>query len=115
MKAKRRCLPNFEARSLMIIAAWAVGSAAAVHAQTPYSPPPRPGAPMTTPSGAVDPPKAGAKEDAGAAFTRADTNHDGKLSREEAQAIPALAQRFDEIDANHDGFISREEYDKAMK
>ncbi|HXE23076.1 MAG TPA: EF-hand domain-containing protein [Rhodoferax sp.] len=107
MKAKRRCLPNFEARSLMIIAAWAVGSAAAVHAQTPYSPPPRQGAPMTTPSGA--------KEDAGAAFTRADTNHDGKLSREEAQAIPALAQHFDEIDANHDGFISREEYDKAMK
>ncbi|MDR3454261.1 MAG: hypothetical protein P4L96_15945 [Rhodoferax sp.] len=60
MKAKRRCIPNFEARSVMIIAAWALGSAAAVHAQTPYSPPPRRGAPMTTPS---DPPRAGASHD----------------------------------------------------
>ncbi|TAM42059.1 MAG: EF-hand domain-containing protein [Burkholderiaceae bacterium] len=114
MKAKRRYLPNFEARSVMIIAAWAVGSAAA-QAQTPYSPPPRPQAPMAAPSGAMDPPRAGAKEDASAEFMRADSNRDGKLSRKEAQAIPSLAQHFEQVDADHDGFISREEYDKAMK
>jgi hypothetical protein len=114
MKAKRRYLPNFEARSVMLIAAWTLGSAAAVHAQTP-SATPRRGAPMTAPSGAMDPAQAGAPQDASAEFMRADTNHDGKLSREEAQAIPSVAQHFDQIDANHDGFISREEYDKAMK
>ena len=35
MKAKRRYLANFEARSVMLIAAWTLGGAAAVHAQTP--------------------------------------------------------------------------------
>jgi hypothetical protein len=72
MKAKRRCIPNFEARSVMIIAAWALGSAAAVHAQTPYSPSPRRGAPMTTPSGSMDPSRAGA-------------SHDGFISRAESE------------------------------
>ena len=117
MKAKRRYLPNFEARSVMIIAAWAVGSAAAAHAQTP-SAPPRSGASMTAPSTDVVPPKAvavaGASQEVTAAFTAADTNHDGKLSRTEAQAIPVLAERFNKVDTNHDGFISFAEYNKAM-
>jgi Ca2+-binding EF-hand superfamily protein len=39
----------------------------------------------------------------------ADTNGDGMISREEAAALPKLAQHFDEIDANHDGQITREE------
>ena len=38
-----------------------------------------------------------------------DTDHDGKISREEAQAAPRLAQHFDAIDANHDGFLTMEE------
>ena len=45
-----------------------------------------------------------------AAFHRADTNKDGKLSREEAAAVPAVAARFDEHDANKDGFLSLEEF-----
>ena len=70
---------------------------------------------MTTPSGAMNPPRAGTTKDADAAFNRADVNHDGKLSRKEAQAIPVLAARFNKVDTNHDGFVSRQEYDKAMK
>lgn len=33
----------------------------------------------------------------------ADRNRDGRLTREEAQAIPNVSARFDDIDANHDG------------
>lgn len=42
-------------------------------------------------------------------FTRslqkADKNNDGKLSREEAKALPRLSNNFDQIDANKDGFL----------
>ena len=45
-----------------------------------------------------------------AAFARADTNGDGKLSREEAQRFPEIAARFDELDRDHDGFLSLAEF-----
>lgn len=45
-----------------------------------------------------------------AAFKRADTNQDGKLSKEEAARLPAIAEKFDQLDTNHDGFLSLEEF-----
>jgi EF hand len=45
-----------------------------------------------------------------AAFARADTNGDGKLSREEAQRFPEIAARFDELDRDRDGFLSLIEF-----
>ena len=45
-----------------------------------------------------------------AAVTRADTNGDGKLSREEAQRFPEIAARFDELDTDRDGFLSLIEF-----
>ncbi|MFT3718688.1 hypothetical protein [Pseudorhodoferax sp.] len=48
------------------------------------------------------------------AFGRADTDGDGRLSREEAQRLPAVAERFDEIDANHDRVLSREEFHRGV-
>ncbi|WHZ09903.1 MAG: hypothetical protein OJF60_000342 [Burkholderiaceae bacterium] len=117
VKAKQQRISNFEARSLMIIAAWALSSAAAVHAQTygtQPAQPARPGAPMTAPAGAMDPPQATSRADADSAFKRADANHDGKLSREEAAAIPTLAEHFDQADANHDGSITKDEYEKVL-
>ncbi len=39
----------------------------------------------------------------------ADTNHDGLISREEAKALPRIAEQFDAIDANRDGQISADE------
>jgi Ca2+-binding EF-hand superfamily protein len=42
-------------------------------------------------------------------FKAADTNGDGKISREEAKAHPRLAKHFDEIDADHDGQITADE------
>ncbi len=52
---------------------------------------------------------------ADAAFDRADSNHDGRLSRAEAERLPAISLRFDELDTNKDGFLSREEFDNALK
>ena len=45
-----------------------------------------------------------------AAFSRADVNGDGKLSRAEAVHLPAIEARFDELDTDHDGFLSIEEF-----
>lgn len=45
-----------------------------------------------------------------AAFARADTNSDGKLSRDEAQRFPEIAARFDELDTDRDGFLSLIEF-----
>lgn len=45
-----------------------------------------------------------------ASFARTDTNHDGKVSRDEFLAVAKdRAADFDKIDANHDGFISEQE------
>ncbi|MGH8211976.1 MAG: hypothetical protein ACREPP_01955 [Rhodanobacteraceae bacterium] len=38
-----------------------------------------------------------------------DANHDGVITREEAQARPGIAKHFDQIDTNHDGGIDRAE------
>jgi hypothetical protein len=50
------------------------------------------------------------------AFLDADTNHDGDLSRAEAQrlSIP-LGASFDDLDRNHDGVLSRFEYEDAFQ
>lgn len=45
-----------------------------------------------------------------ASFARTDSNHDGKVSREEFLAVAKdRAGEFDAIDRNHDGFISEQE------
>lgn len=45
-----------------------------------------------------------------AAFERADSNGDGKLSRDEVQRFPEIAARFDELDRDRDGFLSLIEF-----
>ncbi len=44
------------------------------------------------------------------AFTRADTDSDGKLSKKEAAQFPAVAAKFEELDADRDGFLSLREF-----
>jgi EF hand len=52
--------------------------------------------------------------DAAAAFKKADANSDGKLSKTEAAALPAIAARFDELDADKDTFLTMAEFSAAM-
>lgn len=44
-----------------------------------------------------------------ARWQAADTNQDGLVDRNEAQALPPIANHFDELDANGDGQLSQEE------
>jgi hypothetical protein len=44
-------------------------------------------------------------------FDASDKNHDGLLSKEEANAgsVPFIARHFDAIDAQHRGFVSKQD------
>ena len=93
---------NRWARNALLAACWAgIGTVAIAQTATP---------PATTqpPTGAES--SAAGRVALEAAFTRADANNDGMLSREEAQRLPAIAERFDELDKNKDGVLSFDEF-----
>jgi Ca2+-binding EF-hand superfamily protein len=51
-------------------------------------------------------------------FTKADKDNDGTLDREEAKAVPDIANNFAAIDTDKDGTVSRDEakdYDQFAK
>ncbi|OPA86358.1 hypothetical protein BFW87_25640 [Pseudomonas fluorescens] len=51
-----------------------------------------------------------------ARFAQADVDHDGKLTKAEANAgMPRLAAHFDEIDSTHQGFITLEKIKGFMQ
>ena len=104
-KRKKHFIPNFEARSVLLVAAMTFGGIAGAQGQT-SSPAPATGA--SAAAGSIPSNSATAKE-IDAAFDRADTNKDGKLSRTEAENLPSVAQRFEQIDTDRDTFVSREE------
>lgn len=92
---------NFVRHSLLAclasISLWAV-------AQTPAP------SPAGTPKPAAAAPSAKDKAAMEVAFSRADTNGDGKLSKEEAARMPAISAKFEELDANKDGMLSMDEF-----
>lgn len=109
-------IPNFEIRSVALLTALTVGAALGAHAQGADT------GTLKAPSGSGTPsvqsapsPSGPTTQEVGAAFTRADANRDGKLSRQEAVRFPAVEQRFDQIDTNKDQFVSREEFEVALK
>ena len=63
---------------------------------------------------AASEPSARARLAVEAAFNRADNNNDGKLSRDEAGHLPAVALKFDDLDTNKDGFLSMEEFSAVL-
>lgn len=49
-------------------------------------------------------------------FSEADTNGDGKLTREEAQAkMPKVAEHFDEIDTAKKGYVTKQDIAASLK
>ena len=48
-------------------------------------------------------------------FTKADKNHDGKLSRDESKALPAIADKFDTLDKDKDGALNIDEFTAAVQ
>ena len=104
-KRKKYFIPNFEARSVLLVATLTFAGIAGAQGQT-SSPAPARDAPAAT--GSVPANKA-TSTDVNAAFDRADADKDGKLSRTEAENLPAVAQRFEQSDTDRDTFVSREE------
>ena len=116
MTSSSHFIPNFELRSVALLATLTVGAALSGHAQTTDSGAVRPPGALSAPATQGAAPKAAPTgQDTDAAFTRADTNKDGKLSRQEAIRFPAVEQRFDLIDTNKDQLVSREEFEAALK
>jgi EF hand len=106
-KTKRRLVENFEATSVSLFTALVLGTAALpVRAQ------------MQAPQGpAMNAPRSQAADTARMmeAFDRADANRDGRLTKQESEHLPAVAQRFEQIDADRDGAISKKEFEEAVK
>lgn len=102
MASRFHFIPNFDARSVLLLAALTVGTALATQAQVSE--------PVVTPARTVT-----STQDIDAAFNRADVNGDGKLDRAEAARFPVIEQRFDQIDSDRDQAVSREEFAAAIK
>ncbi|SFD73657.1 calcium-binding protein [Paracidovorax konjaci] len=110
---QRRLAMPFDARSVMLFAAIAMGGAAA-QAQTASAQTPATG--TTSPSAQHRAGAAfGGTASASASFDRADTDKDGQLSPKEAARLPAISQNFKQLDSNHDGSLSRSEFEAGAK
>ncbi|KQP11966.1 hypothetical protein [Pseudorhodoferax sp. Leaf267] len=114
MRKNRHTLARFEEHSLALFTALVMGSSGVaaqtqtaaegsmVHAQATV--------PVSRPVTPVVQRNASAEQ----AFGRADSNGDGQLSRDEAQRLPAIWERFDDIDANKDRMLSRDEFHRGI-
>jgi len=102
-------LTNFEVSSVALLATLVLGGAATLHLRARAD---EVSNTKATPYVQV----AGISSRSGStAFQRADTNRDGKLSREEAERLPAVAEVFQEHDRNKDGFLAPEEFEQAIR
>jgi hypothetical protein len=71
--------------------------------------------PAATTNAAASRPPASVSPGLSEIFDKLDTNHDGKLSQEEAQAAPTVATNFAAVDRDHDGTVSKAEFLAAFK
>lgn len=57
----------------------------------------------------ASPPKGSPPDGPPPFFEELDTNHDGRLSREEVEKAPCLPRDFDKLDVNKDGLLDKDE------
>ena len=109
---------NFLVSALVIAVGLASASVGAQPAQ-PQTPAAAPASPPTTDVNEVPQPPQGMspadrKKWFSERFKAADTNHDGKLTREEAQAgMPEVYKRFDKIDTRKRGYVTERQVGAA--
>lgn len=114
MHAQRRLC---RARALLAWAlAGAVSSIALAQAPPSRRPPPAQleAAPPASRAAQADPQRPGSPA-LDAAFRRADRDSDGRLSRQETDHFPMLAERFEQIDRDQDRHLSRDEFQRAVQ
>lgn len=97
MPIHTHALHAFDLRSVVLFTCLTLGGTSAVMAQTaqPQPSPPSPTMKAITPS---------------EVFNRSDLNRDGQLSRQEAENLPSVAQKFDDWDRDGNGQLSLEEF-----
>jgi hypothetical protein len=95
--------------SILAAALFAAGAAVA---QSPQNPPQAPQAapPQQMQKGFTGEHRSGPWS--GESFSRLDTNRDGMISREEAQADPMVRDAWGKLDARNAGRVSRADFDK---
>lgn len=113
-------LPAFDARSVMLFASLTLGSALGAQAQLAAPGTNRNGLSPGTAAPALSAPALqtafyAGMQDVASVFRRADSNGDGRLSRAEAEHVPAASQQFDSIDTNHDGALTPDELAAAFR
>jgi EF hand len=92
--------------SLSTSAVWAQSTAPALPATAPSA---------DKPVGAMSADKPMSAKDISEAFTKADTNKDGRLDKIEAEGVSGLAVKFEQADTDGNKMISKAEFEKAMK
>lgn len=65
---------------------------------------------QTSTAPAAEPPAAKDKAVVEGAFTRADSDGDGKLTKEEAARLPSVGTKFEELDKDKDGNLNLQEF-----
>ncbi len=110
--ASRSAITRFEERSLALFAAVAIGAwAVPTRAQPQAAETVRASRAVGT---FVPASEAVPSQTVRAAFSRADTDGDGRLSRQESVRLPAVHERFTEIDTDKDQLLSPEEFYKGV-
>jgi Ca2+-binding EF-hand superfamily protein len=99
-------------KSIMLLTVATLLTGTALAQAPPGGAPTAGAAPSTTQAA---PPAQTQSVDVGAIFDKLDTNHDGKLTPDEAAVHPTVAAHFKDADANGDGVITKEEFITAFK
>lgn len=118
MKTTHNRLFAFEACSVVLFTALSIGAVTASHAQTAQGSRAQPAfspaaATPAAPSKFTIGPAAAPKGTDPQAFDKANTDHNGNLSRKEAAAHGISSQKFQQWDKNQDGSLSRDEFDQG--